>query len=77
MESPRKQRILIVDDDSAVQVSLALLLKQAGYDTQCTDDPAQALAALAAQPVDLVHRPPTGNRPARRLRRTLQALGTG
>jgi DNA-binding NtrC family response regulator len=54
MESPRKQRILIVDDDSAVQVSLALLLKQAGYDTLSSDDPAQALAALAAQPVDLV-----------------------
>jgi len=54
MESPHKQRILIVDDDSAVQVSLALLLKQAGYHTVCSDDPAQALAALAAQPVDLV-----------------------
>jgi len=54
MESPRKQCILIVDDDSAVQVSLALLLKQAGYHTVCSDDPAQALAALARQPVDLV-----------------------
>lgn len=54
MESPRTQRILIVDDDSAVQVSLALLLKQAGYHTLCCDDPAQALAALARQHVDLV-----------------------
>ena len=45
MESPRKHCILIVDDDSAVQVSLALLLKQAGYATVCSDDPAQALAA--------------------------------
>ena len=54
MESPRKQCILIVDDDSAVQVSLALLLKQAGYHTVCSDDPAQALAALAREPVDLV-----------------------
>ena len=54
MESPRKHCILIVDDDSAVQVSLALLLKQAGYATVCSDDPAQALAALARQPIDLV-----------------------
>ena len=54
MESPRKQCILIVDDDSAVQVSLALLLKQAGYHTVCSDDPAQALSALGREPVDLV-----------------------
>ena len=54
MESSRKQRILIVDDDSAVQVSLALLLKQSGFDAVCSDDPQQALAALAQQPVDLV-----------------------
>jgi two-component system NtrC family response regulator len=54
MESSRKQRILIVDDDSAVQVSLALLLKHSGFEPLCCDDPAQALALLARQPVDLV-----------------------
>jgi len=54
MEPSRKQRILIVDDDSAVQVSLALLLKQSGFDTVCSDNPRQALATLAQQPVDLV-----------------------
>jgi two-component system NtrC family response regulator len=57
MESSRKQRILIVDDDSAVQVSLALLLKQSGFEPVCRDDPQQALALLknpTAQPVDLV-----------------------
>jgi two-component system, NtrC family, response regulator len=54
MESSRKQRILIVDDDSAVQVSLALLLKQSGFDAVCCDDPRQALAALAQAPFDLV-----------------------
>ncbi|NVM78846.1 two-component system NtrC family response regulator [Duganella sp. SG902] len=54
MEPTRKQRILIIDDDNAVQVSLALLLKQSGYDALCADDPKQALAMLAAQPVDLV-----------------------
>jgi DNA-binding NtrC family response regulator len=54
MESTRKRRILIVDDDSAVQVSLALLLKQSGFDTLCCDGPQQALAALAEGPFDLV-----------------------
>lgn len=50
----RPQRILIVDDDAAVQVSLALLLKQAGFDPLCCDDASAALAQLAAAPVDLV-----------------------
>jgi DNA-binding NtrC family response regulator len=53
MESKRK-RILIVDDDSAVQVSLALLLKQSGFEPLCCDGPPQALAQLGAGPVDLV-----------------------
>lgn len=53
MES-RKQRILIVDDDAAVQVSLALLLKQSGYEALCCDGPDAALAMLAAGPVSLV-----------------------
>lgn len=48
------RRILIVDDDSAVQVSLRLLLKQAGYQADCSDDPQQALQALAGQRYDLV-----------------------
>jgi two-component system NtrC family response regulator len=54
MEFSRTQRILVVDDDSAVQVSLALLLKQSGFEAVCCDDPAQALAALAAGAIDLV-----------------------
>jgi two-component system NtrC family response regulator len=53
MESTRK-RILVVDDDSAVQVSLALLLRQAGFEPLCCDGPQQALAELASGPVDLV-----------------------
>jgi len=48
------RRILIVDDDSAVQVSLQLLLKQAGYEARCCDGAAQALQALSASPFDLV-----------------------
>jgi DNA-binding NtrC family response regulator len=54
MDSTRKRRILIVDDDSAVQVSLALLLKQSGFEAVCADGPQQALDQLQAGPVDLV-----------------------
>jgi DNA-binding NtrC family response regulator len=54
MDSTRKRRILIVDDDSAVQVSLALLLKQSGFEAVCADGPQQALEQLQAGPVDLV-----------------------
>ncbi|AKU21931.1 sigma-54 dependent transcriptional regulator [Massilia sp. NR 4-1] len=54
MDSPRKPRILIIDDDSAVLVSLQLLLKQAGFAPQGCDDPAQALDLLAREPFDLV-----------------------
>lgn len=48
MASTRKRRILVVDDDSAVQVSLALLLKQSGYETVCADGPQAALEQLQA-----------------------------
>jgi two-component system NtrC family response regulator len=54
IDIPRTMRILVVDDDSAVQVSLALLLKQSGYAARCCDGAAQALALLAAEPFDLV-----------------------
>jgi DNA-binding NtrC family response regulator len=54
MESNRRRRVLVVDDDGAVQVSLALLLKQSGFDALCADGPREALAQLAAGPVDLV-----------------------
>lgn len=54
MEASRKRRVLIIDDDSAVQVSLALLLKQSGFEARCCDGPQQALDLLAREPVDLV-----------------------
>lgn len=54
MEHSRKQCVLVVDDDGAVLVSLAMLLKQAGFDVVTCDDPAQVLPVLAARPVDLV-----------------------
>ena len=54
MEAPRTPRILVVDDDGAVQVSLALLLKQSGFDAVCCDGPAAALPLLDTRPFDLV-----------------------
>ena len=54
MEASRKRLVLIIDDDSAVQVSLALLLKQSGFDTRCCEGPQPALDLLAREPVDLV-----------------------
>jgi two-component system, NtrC family, response regulator len=54
MDASRKQCVLVVDDDGAVLVSLAMLLKQTGFDVLSCDDPAQVLPALASRPVDLV-----------------------
>lgn len=46
-------KILIVDDDESVQISLALLLKQNGYATATCDEPSQALALLEQQTFSL------------------------
>lgn len=54
MDVSRKQRVLVVDDDSSVLVSLALLLKQSGFDVLTCEDAAQVLPLLAGAPVDLV-----------------------
>ena len=47
-------RILIIDDDASVQVSLALLLKQSGYVALTCDEPQQAMQILATKGIDLV-----------------------
>ena len=53
-ESTPKPCVLVVDDDGSVLVSLALLLKQSGFEVLSCDDPAQVPALLSAQRVDLV-----------------------
>ncbi len=46
--------ILIIDDDIAVQASLNLLLKQAGYLVRVTPSPTDGLRMLQSYPVELV-----------------------
>jgi DNA-binding NtrC family response regulator len=46
--------ILIVDDDTSVITSLALLLKQAGYSTRSATTPAQAMEQLNDGPIGAV-----------------------
>jgi DNA-binding NtrC family response regulator len=46
--------ILIVDDDTSVTVSLALLLKQSGYGTRSAHSPQEALSVLTREKIDLV-----------------------
>src|SRR5437773_2433983 len=46
--------ILLVDDDSSVTASLALLLRQAGHATRRAASPDEALRVLEAERVDLV-----------------------
>lgn len=54
MQPVARPLVLIVEDDPAVQISLALLLKQAGYRTLLADDAKSALALLTQHPVQLV-----------------------
>jgi two-component system NtrC family response regulator len=49
-----KPCILVVDDDSSVLVSLALLLKQSGFEVLSCDEPGQVPGLLASRRVDLV-----------------------
>ncbi|RME49910.1 MAG: response regulator [Caldilineae bacterium] len=46
--------ILVVDDDTALCYSLALLLRRAGYTVTTASHPRQALQCLQAQTYDLV-----------------------
>ena len=49
-----KACILVVDDDASVRVSLALLLKQSGFEVLACEEPSQVPAALGSRRVDLV-----------------------
>ncbi len=52
MTSPA--RILLVDDEAAIQRTVGLLLRTRGYDVQVAGTGAEALEIVAAQPPDLI-----------------------
>jgi CheY-like chemotaxis protein/anti-sigma regulatory factor (Ser/Thr protein kinase) len=53
-ERSSRQRILIVDDDRALRLALAGLLRAAGYEVDEAGDGPEGLARLRETPVDLV-----------------------
>ncbi len=48
------RRVLVVDDEPNIVLSLEFLMKQAGYDVRVARDGEAALAAVAAEPPDLI-----------------------
>ena len=49
-----RAKVLVVDDDRAVGTVLVALLSQAGHDARAVTSGAEALAALAGRPIDVV-----------------------
>ncbi|MBR6070088.1 MAG: response regulator transcription factor [Ruminococcus sp.] len=47
-------KILIIEDDSALRDELALLLKNAGYETECVTDFASAVVQMKSSSADLI-----------------------
>ncbi|MFN3869099.1 MAG: response regulator transcription factor [Hyphomicrobiaceae bacterium] len=52
--SARPKSVLVVDDEPNIMLSLQYLMKQAGFDVRLARDGEEALAAVAADPPDLV-----------------------
>ena len=48
------KKILVVDDKANIVLSLEFLMKQAGYDVRTASDGEEALAAIDADPPDLI-----------------------
>lgn len=48
------KKILVVDDKENIVLSLEFLMKKAGYDVRTASDGEEALAAIAADPPDLI-----------------------
>jgi two-component system, OmpR family, alkaline phosphatase synthesis response regulator PhoP len=46
--------VLVVDDEASIVLSLEFLMKQAGYRVRVANDGEAALAAIAAEPPDLI-----------------------
>ena len=48
------KKILVVDDKANIVLSLEFLMNKAGYDVRTASDGEEALAAIAADPPDLI-----------------------
>jgi len=48
------KKILVVDDKANIVLSLEFLMEKAGYDVRTASDGEEALAAIAADPPDLI-----------------------
>lgn len=46
--------ILIVDDDSAIRMTLGLLLRRAGYAVDTAENPSEAIAKIRAEAYELI-----------------------
>lgn len=53
-ETDMANKILVVDDEPNIVLSLEFLMKQAGFQVRTASDGEAALAAIAAEPPDLV-----------------------
>lgn len=54
MSTPRAPTLMLVDDEPNILAALKRLLRHDGYTILSCDDPLQALAVLAEQPVDVI-----------------------
>src|SRR5580704_15793725 len=52
--SPRKRRVLLVDDEVQILNSLGRLLRRRGFEVRMTTSPRDALDLLRAAPADVV-----------------------
>jgi DNA-binding NtrC family response regulator len=50
----RSARILVVDDEATIRLTLEMLLRRRGYIVTCASNGAEALAAIERQPFDLL-----------------------
>jgi two-component system response regulator MprA len=53
-EPSTRGRILVADDDEAVRISVAEVLREEGFDVTLASDGAQALASMESEPPKLV-----------------------